>query len=312
LENPEIVVGDSLSIIGTKVLAFQFVELLKNESTYQSVSSVDAVHDMRVAIRRMRVAGNIFKKFYCAEPFKSYRKHLKILGSKLGVVRDYDVFFEGLNLNELEVRFSDNTTWGELLKTLEYKHAVAREGMRVFFKSNDFKNFTEGYSLFLGNPNYFSDQADSQSSSVKEFIADVFISRMENLFSHNEKTDDITLEQFHQIRIDAKKLRYSLEFFGCVVGNGVNAAIFHLKDLQDLLGEMNDAVVAIKIIRGVGLEICDNENDFDDNVVDFLLNSKEERLDELIARFPEIWEEFLKPDFRDNLISAVEGVVWEK
>lgn len=308
LENPGIVQGDPLSVIGTKVLIFQFVEFLKNKKIYNTSFSVEAVHDMRVAIRRMRVAGRVFEEFYEPEPFKRYRDHLKGMGARLGVVRDYDVFFEGLDHEELSNWLGESPVLGKFLEILENKHAVAREDVRIFLKSSDFINFIEGVSEFLGNPNYRFHPKDTQATEVGSFIRKVLTKRMNTLFKYNAIIDDLSLQQYHRLRINAKKFRYALEFFAPVVGDKAAEAIEKLKDLQDLLGEMNDNVVALEIILGGINEMSEGNDRVENGGVDHLLNDKKNRLDELVKRFPEIWEGFNQPDFRNNLISVVEGI----
>jgi CHAD domain-containing protein len=55
--------------------------------------------------------------------------------------------------------------------------------------------------------------------------------------------------QLHPMRISGKRLRYGLELFGPCYGPGLEARIDALKQVQDLLGDVNDSVAALARIR---------------------------------------------------------------
>ncbi len=58
------------------------------------------------------------------------------------------------------------------------------------------------------------------------------------------QTEQATLEILHALRIDCKYLRYVLEFTRELLGPEGGVLIAQLKDLQDVLGDLNDADVA--------------------------------------------------------------------
>jgi len=60
---------------------------------------------------------------------------------------------------------------------------------------------------------------------------------------------DVPLERLHQLRIAAKGLRYTLEFFREVLGPETKTLIDEMKGLQDHLGDLQDAVVASNLLR---------------------------------------------------------------
>jgi CHAD domain-containing protein len=63
-------------------------------------------------------------------------------------------------------------------------------------------------------------------------------------------------EQLHELRIDAKKLRYLLEFFRSLVPAGeLGTLVKELKRLQDNLGDFNDACVQSELLRGLARDL---------------------------------------------------------
>jgi CHAD domain-containing protein len=69
--------------------------------------------------------------------------------------------------------------------------------------------------------------------------------RLASVRAFNAILPDASIEQLHGLRIEFKKLRYTIEFFREVLGEEARAVIDDLKALQDHLGDLNDAQGAI-------------------------------------------------------------------
>jgi CHAD domain-containing protein len=54
--------------------------------------------------------------------------------------------------------------------------------------------------------------------------------------------------EFHRMRLASKRLRYTLELFRPCYGPGLEQRIAALKDLQDVLGDLNDAVATLALL----------------------------------------------------------------
>jgi CHAD domain-containing protein len=109
-----------------------------------------------------------------------------------------------------------------------------------------------------------------------------------------------TIEELHALRIDCKKLRYALEFFAPVLGAEARVVIDEVKALQDHLGDLNDAQVAVELLsaflegtpagkEGIGayIQFCEAERE------------------RLIRSFPDAWAEFNRPALQQSLLAAV-------
>ena len=67
----------------------------------------------------------------------------------------------------------------------------------------------------------------------------------------DELPDDPSDEQLHEVRIEAKRCRYAAEAVAAAVGKRARAFAKAIADLQDVLGEHQDAVVAVAWLRDV-------------------------------------------------------------
>ena len=94
LEEPGLQPDDPMSEAGRKTLRFHFRRMLHHEPGTRLGEDIEALHDMRVATRRMRAAFRVFGEYYDPKAVRPYLKGLKRTGRALGAVRDLDVFQE--------------------------------------------------------------------------------------------------------------------------------------------------------------------------------------------------------------------------
>ena len=75
-----------------KILRSQFQVMVDSEAGSRKGKNIDAVHDMRVATRRMRAAFRLFGSYFRPTAIAGFQKDLRKMGRALGAVRDLDVF----------------------------------------------------------------------------------------------------------------------------------------------------------------------------------------------------------------------------
>jgi hypothetical protein len=94
LERPGISAQDSLAEAGRKVMLYLFSVMLENEPGTRQGEDIEALHDMRVATRRMRAAFEVFGEAFRPKVLRPLLKGLRATGRALGRVRDLDVLME--------------------------------------------------------------------------------------------------------------------------------------------------------------------------------------------------------------------------
>ena len=113
------------------------------------------------------------------------------------------------------------------------------------------------------------------------------------------------------MRIEFKKLRYTVEYFREVLGPQAGDVIVELKALQDHLGDLNDANVASHMLRNFLAEwdvlqarLPVAERQTPEPILDYMAYRYAER-QQLMLTFSETWTRFNSPEFRQNLAMAV-------
>ena len=118
------------------------------------------------------------------------------------------------------------------------------------------------------------------------------------------------IETLHALRIDCKRLRYSLEFFREVLGPEAEGVIKEVVIIQDHLGNLHDADVACGLLVGFLNEWAGAEQRERINVsgVTHYLLAKQNELRALVDSFPEVWRHFNRPEVRRELALAVSAL----
>jgi CHAD domain-containing protein len=313
-KNPGVKPDDSMAEAGRKILRFHFAHMLTHEKGTRLGEDIEALHDMRVATRRMRAAFEIFRPFFKPKLVKQHLKGLRATGRALGRVRDVDVFVEKaghyLRTQPEVVR----PGLEPLLVTWQQQRLTEREKMLSHLDSESYNAFKLDFNDFTSTPGAGA-RANSGSSPRPELVRHVvpvlIYNNLASIRAYQGIITNATLEQLHALRIECKKLRYLLEFFREVLGKGLSAVIDDLKVVQDHLGDLNDANVACHNLR----EFIDSweerqvlvplhERQNPEPVVAYLAAKHAER-HKLMAAFPQVWEHFNRPEFLENLALAV-------
>ncbi len=309
---PGVEPDDSLSEAGRKVLGYHFAQMVLHEAGTRLGEDIEELHDMRVATRRMRAAFEVFKDAFDAKAVKIHLKGLRATGRALGRVRDLDVFMEKAQHYLDTIPQEQRSGLDPLLTLWANERQVDRELMLEHLNSEDYANFKSKFIKFISTPGAGAKPASYSSPHLVQHVAPVLIyTRLASVRAYGPILESATIEQLHSLRIEFKKLRYTLEFFSEVLGNEAKQLIEEIKILQDHLGDLNDADVACSILRDFIDEWESrqifrpiNERENPEPVVAYLASKHAERYF-LTTTFQDAWRRFDQPEMRRNLASAV-------
>ena len=129
---------------------------------------------------------------------------------------------------------------------------------------------------------------------------------------------DPYLDIYHQLRIDVKILRYTIEFFREILGQEAKGLIKDLKALQDNLGDIHDTVVALDLLEkfksfGTWGKVNKDNNSLISDIpsyqgVENYIEYRKSELDDLATRFPQMWSKVLDPYFNIRLSKAISDI----
>jgi CHAD domain-containing protein len=199
------------------------------------------VHQMRVATRRMRATLRLFADVLPPEA-GSLNVELQWIAAQLGVVRDLDVHIRRIREAGAALGISAALVpYGAWLVTQRQRAQIE---LNAALESERFKDLLHRLTTLSGLvPVGDVALLDDAPRRLRQAHTK-FKKRADKLDKAAPATN------MHQVRIRAKRLRYTAEFFAPVYGKPARRLVTRLTALQDLLGNFQDGVVGGERIRG--------------------------------------------------------------
>ena len=85
---------------GENVISERLTKMLSYMRAVRRGEDIEAVHDMRVASRRLRAALDVFRPAFHGQQFNRFEREIKAVTDALGEARDLDVMIEHLECLE--------------------------------------------------------------------------------------------------------------------------------------------------------------------------------------------------------------------
>jgi CHAD domain-containing protein len=254
----------------------------------------DAIHDMRVATRRIRTTLQAFEGagVFADKTLRSLRGRLSAVADELGEIRDLDIFLKRVRewVGADVARERDLEPLRDLLagrRLAGYERLVKRLEKRKHARLvADLERFTctpvtppEGQGCPL----------------TRHYAGSALWPRYETILRYETIIAEAPPPTLHQLRIACKRLRYALEIFVTPLGDGVAPLRKALTAAQSHLGDVQDLTVALKLVSRLSQRDPDNAG----------LRAFEQALDaergQLIGQVEEVWEPLRSQRVRDVL-----------
>jgi CHAD domain-containing protein len=312
-EPPKVAPDEPMSEAGRKILYTHFCRMLENEEGTRQGDDSEALHDMRVATRRMRAAFQLFEPYFAPKALDPFGKSLKLTGRALGAVRDLDVLIAKAEaFGQKEAGTAGSQPLAPLLSAWRARREAAREELLAYLDEKKYARFKERFEKFLATPGAGAlPEPPGQPTPyrVRHVVAGLLFNRYEAVRAYESSLPAAPLTTYHALRIECKRFRYALEFFRDILGTEAGGVIKQVTGMQDLLGDLHDAVVSEGMVAEflhdqAASRINDAQPEVLDGVAHYLTAQWTIQRD-LLARFPARWAELIGPDFRRNLSLAV-------
>jgi CHAD domain-containing protein len=249
-------VDPSYRFLACQYLAEQLQVLMRESLGVRRNEEIEPVHQARVASRRVREALRMFADCFDAKKVSGWQKRVKKLTRELGAARDKDVqieFLEGF-LEGLEGRDRRRRPGVErlLLRWRQKREALQPEIVETLDRLDKAGTLVEMYGevekgLFILR----SHQVQPGSPAVYERAAQHIRGGLDGLVTCGHSLEDPKdVQGHHQMRIAAKKLRYTLEICKPAYDGALGPFIDAAKRVQSLLGDLHDCDVWMADIDG--------------------------------------------------------------
>ena len=210
----------------------------------------EAVHQMRVALRRLRSAVAAFEPMLPRAESRRVRRELAALGKPLGVARNLDVLANDL-LAPGRAALLGEADFAALAAAVERRRRAARRGVQECLASPEYE------AAVARLRDWFEAADGDESGTAARTLGEAAPRLLDRLRRDVERRGKgfrrLSPKERHKLRIAVKKLRYALELFaGLCEPRQLSPVVRRLKRLQDDLGYQNDVEVGRALIAGLG------------------------------------------------------------
>jgi inorganic triphosphatase YgiF len=228
-----------------RILRHSFQHLLDNHPAVTLSGAPESIHQMRVAMRRLRSAIRMFNPVLRLEEANGLLEGLRAFFSRLGEVREADVF-----IGETLPSITRAGLWEKLESVLREEITSFRDGIyreaRGELTSPEFARLVVQLNNWIEGGNWLKAERPIDSllieRATEDFVVPRIRARYSKLLKQGSKARHGTLDDWHRARIAAKKLRYAVEPLFGVLAPKIDTKRFskQLSRLQTSLGRLND------------------------------------------------------------------------
>lgn len=227
------------------VLLFQWAEFCRLRTVVLSGGDVEAIHDLRVASRRLRATLALLAPYLPGKSTKRFARKIRAITGALGHVRNIDealLYFRGRSAPVPKV-----TAGLEKLRKKAFR-AVVRilEKFSCQDRECALQTLVERLTAQL--------TAKGAQRALLDYLQESSSRRHRQVLAQMAAAGGPeNVEGRHRFRIAIKKWRYLLETVGLITGGDYDELLTTLKSYQTVLGTLNDMVTFAALCRGLKL-----------------------------------------------------------
>jgi triphosphatase len=204
-------------------------------------NDAEAVHQMRVGLRRMRAAISLFGKILPAASTERIKAELKWLTSELAPAREIDIFIKE-RIRPMARTTKPHRGMAAIERQFAAKRATAFKQAQRALASSRFRRLLIELLEWL-ETHKLRTNGDAKTA-VDEFALNFLCRRIRKARKTGRGLGDLSSRERHKLRIKIKKIQYGIDFFESLFSDKVKKDLAgisqRLKKIQDALGALND------------------------------------------------------------------------
>jgi CHAD domain-containing protein len=298
--------ADALGL-AAEVLRVRFEEIVSLRGAALNSEDIEGVHAMRVATRRLRSALRDFSPLMRRRPLKKVKKDLKQIADALGKARDQDVAIVALERLQAEVK--DERVKEGVGKLIEERRGVRERAQLDLMETLAASSIEDLQIRFEAAIDEAANRKKSaRVVSFSEAGRDAVAASLRDFCDLSASLyEPFNIEDLHELRIAAKRLRYAIELFTACWGASVAPFAEEIAEMQSFLGEVHDTDVWIenlgeRLRRG---RANDATKDGDRQTDAWLLSEFVKTRTKEYRSALELWSEWEANNFIDRLRAVI-------
>jgi triphosphatase len=229
----------------TKLLSNCHQQIIANLAAARDAGEPEGVHQLRVALRRLRVALHFLCHHLESSALQGLDTEAKLFGQALGPARNWDVFI-GSTLPGIEEANLPQVDISALRAACMSSHDQAYHEVRTVLNAPRTNRFLLSFGLTIEQKSWRNDITGEElrvlTEPVGQFATRVLDRIEQQVRKRGRGFRHLHTDERHRLRLGLKKLRYASEFFLPLYSRRAATTKYlkRLSRLQDLLGEAND------------------------------------------------------------------------
>ena len=296
---------DSANVAARKIVARHFRRLIEHDPGTRLGHDPEALHDMRVATRRLRAVVRVLAPSFPAGLHKTLTRELRWLGQLLGSVRDIDVQLQRLDARKRDLRGNRCPALRPYAEYLGRLRQHSRALMLAGLDSPRYLHLLRKLEAYATAP-----IAGDPSESIAAIGVRTIRKAHKQLRKRGDKiSKDPSAEDLHEVRIRSKRVRYICEFLSPLTGRPGRRFVKRMVELQTLLGAHNDAVVATEYVRRFLNDESATVSDATRRSVARLIRADEEQALDSRSGFHRAWKRFARRQAADEVEATLDRLI---
>ncbi len=227
---------------------------LGNWPAFHAGDPVKAIHQMRVAMRRLRAILSVFHRAFPCPEFTQFRQQAKGIATAMGEARNFDVFIALINEGP-GAAFPDDGGLALLRQDAQQRRAAGYAAVQALLAEPRTNRFVLSLQAFIARHGWRNGLPNEILPSLTAPPADFFTANLARIHRKIRKDGrnftQLPATHRHELRKALKKLRYLADFFAdlCDAPGSLKPYIRSIAKLQDQLGLFNDLFTAQEIVE---------------------------------------------------------------
>jgi putative phosphoesterase len=295
-------------LLGADTLLNQIATLENQIDGTKKNDDIEFIHRLRVTSRRMRAALSLFRECFPRKSSKKWINAIRNVTRSSGAARDTDVQLAFLENYSKTVEDKNALPGLAYLTTLQRARRIGMQSdilsvLDTIDASNIIADISDSSLTLLRN---LREQNRSEPAiktpSNYEKARDHISTRLDDILALEQFVhDESAAVKHHELRIAAKRLRYTMEIFSPLYKGELKEQISLMKQLQDVLGEIHDYVVWVQEFGGYIQGVPDDARYGVSKVLNHVAEMKKSRYKDFVS----LWDNVATSLF-DNIRQVTE------
>ena len=246
----------SLDEAFSEILRSCLLHLLQSLPAAEDGRDPEGMHQLRVALRRLRSALDLMRSVVSLNKLDLMRAEAKWLAASLSGARDWDVFRQE-TLRTVADGCPSVTGFDTLGELADERRATCYDNARLALADRRCQYFVIGLGAWIEARGWRSEVAPEGLAQLAEpaihFARNILSAQHAKVLKRGRRFKSLPTEERHRVRLAAKKLRYVADFLLPLCGQRKSARRFsrRLADLQQELGVYNDMATTTSLLADV-------------------------------------------------------------